>query len=145
MFIECVLLSASLCHAVKDPPVVALAVTQSAIVTANAVTTYEVQQIYPVGTWREQDPIARRLMGSRPQLRSMILWGEAEVVLTMYLGERMKRSHLWIRHLWWAPQLVAIVGHSDRIRLDVQAIRGGMQALRLAYTSQYQSYTSQYP
>lgn len=136
MFIECILLSASLCHAVKDPPVVALAVTQSAIVVADAVAENEIEQLYPIGAWRDDDPIGLHLMGPRPQLRSMIAWGGAEVVLTMYLGERIKRSHSWIRHLWWAPQLIAISGHSDGIRMNVLAIRAGMQSLRAAYTFQ---------
>ena len=136
MFIECILLSASLCHAVKDPPVVALAVTQTAIVITNAVTKYEMEQVYPVGFWQETNPMLRPLMGPRPQVRSMIAWGGAEVVLTMYLGERMKRSHSWIRHLWWAPQLIAIGGHSDGIRMDVLGVRAGMRSLRAAYTFQ---------
>jgi len=134
MLIECILLSASLCHAVTDPPVVALAVTQSAIVVTNALTKYEIQQVYP--GWQETNPIVHPLMGTRPQLRSMIAWGGVEVVLTMYLGERMKRSHSWIRHIWWVPQLVAIGGHSDGIRMDVLAIREGMRSLRAAYTFQ---------
>ena len=61
------------------------------------------QQVYPIGFWQETNPILRPLMGSRPQLRSMIAWGGAEVVLTMYLGERIKRSHSWIRVLWRRP------------------------------------------
>ena len=136
MLIECILLSASLCHAVKDPPVVALAVTQSAIVVADAVTENEIEQIYPVGAWRDDNPVGLRLVGPRPQLRSMIAWGAAEVVFTMYLGERIKRAHSWIRYLWWAPQLIAIAGHSDGIRMNVLAIREGMQSLRAAYIFQ---------
>jgi hypothetical protein len=136
MFIECILLSASLCHAVTDPPVVALAVTQSAIVVTNAVSKYEMEQVYPIGFWQETNPMLRPVMGRRPQLRSMIAWGGAEVILTMYLAERMKRSHSWIRHIWWVPQLVAIGGHSDGIRMDVLAIREGMRSLRAAYTFQ---------
>ena len=136
MFIECILLSASLCHAVKDPQVVALAITQTAIIVSDAITTNEIQQLYPVGSWQEENPIVRRLMGPRPQLRSMIAWGGVEVGLTMYLGERMKRTHSWIRHLWWAPQLIAIGGHSDGVRMNVLAIRSGMRSLREAYTFQ---------
>ena len=137
MFIECVLLSASLCHAVKDPPVVALAVTQTAIVVANTVTKYEMQQVYPLGVWQETNPVVHTLMGPRPQVRSMIAWGSVEVGLTMYLGERMKRSHSWIRHIWWAPQLIAIAGHSYGIRMDVLGIRAGMRSLRATYTAAY--------
>ena len=84
----------------------------------------------------ETSPIVHPLMGPRPQVRSMIAWGSAEVGLTMYLGERMKRSHSWIRYIWWAPQLIAIGGHSDGIRMDVLGIRAGMRSLRNAYTPQ---------
>jgi hypothetical protein len=136
MFKECVLLSASLCHAVEDPQVVALGVTQTAIVVTDAVTTNEIQQLYPVGSWKEENPIVHRLMGPRPQLRSMIAWGSVEVGLTMYLGERMKRTHSWIRHVWWVPQFIAIGGHSDGVRMNVLAIRDGMRSLRAAYTFQ---------
>src|SRR5437879_5476380 len=134
MLMQCILLSASLCHAVRDPQVVALAITQTAVVVTDAVTENEIEQLYPIG-WQEDNPIAVRLMGSRPQMRSMIAWGCVEAGFTMYLGERMKRSHWWIRHVRWAPQLIAIGRHSDGVRMNVLAIRGGMRSLlRAAYT-----------
>jgi hypothetical protein len=75
-------------------------------------------------------------MGPRPQLRSMIAWGGVEVGLTMYLGERMKRTHSWIRHVWWAPELIAIGGQSAGVRMNVLAIRDRTRSLRAGYAFQ---------
>lgn len=36
-------------------------------------------------------------------------WRIGEAAFASYLGLRMKRSHRWIRHIWWVPQAVTIV------------------------------------
>jgi hypothetical protein len=105
MLIECVLLSASLCHAVKDKPVLALTAAHVASVVADGITTkqferrgrYEIQSAWIFG----REPSAGRLA---------LVWAP-EVIAEMWLAERMHRSHTWVRHVWWLPQVLQIGVH----------------------------------
>jgi len=108
MFIECILLSASLCHARSDKPVMALTLTQSAALVADGTTT---RQRVGLG-YTESDPFTRIFLGARPTWARMAPLGAVQCILETWLAERMHTSkHKWIRSLWWAPQSVGIVGN----------------------------------
>ncbi len=109
MLFECILLSASLCHALRDKPVLALGVAQSAALIADGVTTEQrVRQGYT-----ETDPITRIFLGSRPSWAGMAPLGAAQCLLQTWVAERMHTSrNKWVRRFWWVPQTVGISGNS---------------------------------
>ena len=105
MLIECVLLSASLCHAVKDKPVMALTAGQVASSVADGITT---RRNFSRGYVEVQ---SAWLLGRRPSgLRMAATWAP-EIIFETWLGERMRRSHTWLRHVWWLPQSLYIGVH----------------------------------
>jgi hypothetical protein len=109
MLIECILLSASLCRAIHDKPVLALGMAQSAALVADGVTTTErVRQGYT-----ETDSVTKLFLGSRPKWAGMAPLGAAQCLLETWLAERMRSSsHKWIRRFWWVPQSVGIGGNT---------------------------------
>ena len=108
MLIECILLSATLCHAVRDKPVLALGVAQSAALLADGITTQQrVQQGYT-----ETDPVTRLFLGAKPNWGGMAPLGAAQCLLETWVAERMHTSrHKWVRRFWWVPQSVGIGGN----------------------------------
>jgi hypothetical protein len=106
MLIECVLLSTSLCHAVRDKPVLALTTVQATVMVADGITTRRVPNLY------ETDPVARAVLGPQPQWDRMAPVGVVLVTVAMWSAERMHRSHTWVRHIWWLPQVLSIGAHS---------------------------------
>jgi hypothetical protein len=114
MFIECVLLSVSLCHAVKDKPVMALTATHAAAVFADGLTTRQSINRGHYEIWISP------LIGKYPTWGRMAPIGAAETLFGMWLAERMHRSHNWTRHIWWMPQSVAIVVHSENAFFNSQ-------------------------
>jgi hypothetical protein len=108
MLIECILLSASLCHALRDKPVLTLGVAQSAALVTDGITTRErVQQGYT-----ETDPVTRLVLGPKPSWGAMAPLGAAQCLLETWLAERMRTSrYKWVRRIWWVPQSVGISGN----------------------------------
>lgn len=102
MIIECILLATSLCHAIKDKPVIALAGVEAGLAISDGATTGHI----------ELDPLTQPFIGVHPTWSRMIPVGAVEVVASMWFAERMKRSHNWTRHIWWLPQSLAITSHS---------------------------------
>jgi hypothetical protein len=108
MIIECILLSASLCRAAHDKPVMALAVSQSAVLVADGITTREQIRL----GFTETDPLTKAFLGSRPTWARMAPLGALQCLLETWLAERMRTStHKWVRRLWWLPQSVGIGGN----------------------------------
>jgi hypothetical protein len=133
MFIECVLIVASLCQAVRDRPVMALTSISTAALVADGVTTSRIigthnwTALAPIPcsvngapvfcgsylqqwtiTRHEEDPVSRLLIGRYPTWKRMVPVGIGLIVGEMWLAERMKRSHTWVRHVWWIPQVLTI-------------------------------------
>lgn len=136
MLIECLLISASLCHAVKDKPVLALTALQSAAMVADGITTTRAIQPQTITTQvnyacsvngipaycgsysqpttfvrHEGDPISAFFIGRNPSWQRMVPAGVAEAIGFMWLSERLRHSH-WGRHIWWVPQSMIIGAHT---------------------------------
>jgi hypothetical protein len=113
----CVLLLFLTCHPARKTAAV-LAVTQSAFMladgynTANNTSHFERKGLYGPS---EANPISRVLIGSRPTWSRMLPVGIAVVELTSITSDRLQRSHGWIHHLRWLPQIVSISGNSAGI------------------------------
>src|SRR5205807_3229339 len=95
MLIECVLLSASLCHALKDKPVLALTGLHAASAIADGITT---KQFESRGFVEGESAF---ILGKRPTVGRMTLVLGSEVTVETWIAERMHRSHSWVRHVWW--------------------------------------------
>jgi hypothetical protein len=122
MIIECILLSVSLCRAVHDKPVVALGLSQSAVLVADGVTTRD-----RVGLgYTETDPVTRLFLGRRPTWGAMAPLGTLQSILEMWLAERMRTSrNKWMRRLWWVPQSVGITGNAWGVQQNSRNLRTG--------------------
>lgn len=120
MFIECILLSASLCHALRDKPVLALGVAQSAALVTDGITTE--QRVHRGYT--ETDPVTKLVLGARPTWGGMAPLGAAQCLLETWLAERMRMSrYKWVRRLWWVPQSVGISGNTWGARENISNAR----------------------
>lgn len=116
MLIECVLLSVSLCHAVKDRPVMVLTAVHAASAIADGITTkqferrghYEIQSAW--------------IFGREPEAPRLTLVLGAEVVIETIIAERLHRNHTWIRHVWWIPQIVSIGIHTQASTRNSQQV-----------------------
>lgn len=105
MIVACILLSATLCRAVKDKPVMLLTAASSASLMADGITTKALER----RGYQESDPIARFLIGRHPTWARMTAAGLPLVIGETWLAERMRTSrHKWERKLWWLPQTVQI-------------------------------------
>ena len=108
MIMECILLSASLCRATHDKPVMTLALSQSTALLADGVTTRERVRL----GYTKFDPVTKIFLGSRPTWARMAPLGVVQCLLETWLAERMRTStHKWIRRFWWLPQSVGIGGN----------------------------------
>jgi hypothetical protein len=120
VLIECILLSASLCRAAHDKPVMALAFSQSAVLVADGITTRQRVQL----GYTELDPVTRVFLGSRPSWARMAPLGALQCLLETWLAERMRTStHKWIRRLWWLPQSVGIAGNTWGVETNTRSAR----------------------
>jgi hypothetical protein len=120
MIIECILLSASLCRATHDKPVMALALSQTAALVADGITTREQVRL----GYTETDPLTRAVLGSRPTWARMAPLGAVQCLLETWLAERMRTStHRWIRRLWWLPQSVGIGGNIWGVETNLRKAR----------------------
>jgi len=122
MLIECILLFASLCHAMRDKPVLVLGVAQSAALLTDGITTEQrVQRGYT-----ETDPVTRLVLGAKPTWGGMAPLGAAQCLLETWLAERMHASrYRWVRRLWWVPQTIGISGNIWGARENISNARNG--------------------
>jgi hypothetical protein len=122
MLIECILLSASLCHALRDKPVLVLGAAQSAALISDGITTQQrVRQGYI-----ETDPLTKLFLGAKPGWAGMAPLGAAQCLLETWLAERMHTSrHKWVRRFWWVPQTVGIGGNLWGVSENVRTFRAG--------------------
>ncbi len=106
---RCRLFNYGLCRAIRDQRVVALAAIQTAALLSDGVTT---RQFLRRG-YTEVDPVARVFLGSKPTWGRMAPLGAVQVIAGMWLAERMATSsHVWVRRLWWLPQIIGIAGNT---------------------------------
>lgn len=120
MILECLLLSATLCRAIHDKPVVALAAAQSSFSFADGYTTRRMIQ----RGYSEMDPITRPVIGKKAPWARMAPAGAAIGIGEMWLAEKMRSSsHKWIRKTWWIPQTFTIGGNIYGIRNNVRLLR----------------------
>jgi hypothetical protein len=106
---HCVFFNETLCQAMRNKPILALATAQTAALLSDGVTTRQ----YLNRGYVEVDPVARILLGSRPTWARMAPLGAVQVVAGMWLAERMASSrHTWVRRLWWLPQVMGIAGNA---------------------------------
>lgn len=136
MLIECLLISTSLCHAIKDKPVLALTAVQAAAMVADGITTARATQPRTITTQvdyacsvndipvycgsysqpttyarNEGDPISAFFIGRNPSWDRMVLAGTVEALGFMWLAERLRHSSHWERHIWWIPQVLTAGTH----------------------------------
>lgn len=108
MLVECLLLSVSLCKAVRSRPIVTLASAQTAALVMDGMTTARFAKLgYP-----EVDPVARIFIGTRPTWYRMAPTGVALVTAQMWLAYRLKTSHHWERHIWWLPLVIGTAANT---------------------------------
>jgi hypothetical protein len=48
----------------------------------------------------------------------MIPFGIGAVSATSVVSDKMKRSHTWVRHIWWLPQVGSIGGLAAAVKID---------------------------
>jgi hypothetical protein len=102
---NCILVSASLCAAVRDRRILALTAAQTAMSISDGETTIE----FVKHGFVEVDPISRILIGRKPNWGRMAPVGAIQIVASVWLAGRMKtRSHTWIKRIWWMPQVIQI-------------------------------------
>lgn len=107
MITTCILLTMTLCHAIRDKPVLILGVTQGIAMTLDTQQTLYYNGHQQRGwAFHEIDPITRPLLTHPAGYYGL----EAAVTIgSMWLGEKMRRSHnRIIRGIWWLPQTYEI-------------------------------------
>lgn len=115
MIIECLLLSVSLCHALRDRPVVALTVTSAVAMAVDGQLTRQNARMYQregLTASSETDPVTRLVIGRYPTWKRMAPAGLALIVTEAVVAEKLRRSHSWLRHVWWVPQALTIAGNA---------------------------------
>ena len=106
---RCVLFNQSLCGAMKNKPVLALAMLQTAALISDGVTTRQ----YLHRGYVEVDPFTKILIGSKPTWARMAPLGMVQVFAGMWLAQQMASSqHVWVRRLRWLPQIAGIAGNA---------------------------------
>lgn len=102
MVIECVLLTASLCHTVRDKPVVTLAALG---LSASIADIHQTERLLHDGhQFQEYNPLSHPFV-SHPAIE----YGAAitATLLSAALGHRMRQSrNRVIRHMWWLPSAI---------------------------------------
>src|SRR5690242_14867040 len=111
MLIECVLLSASLCHAVKDQPIMALAAVSTIMSIVDMHNTEHASRVpAPYTNFNETNPVLRPLL---PHPAALYAFDIGWVVTTAIIGHELRTSrHRWLRDLWWLPQMIDIADNS---------------------------------
>jgi hypothetical protein len=105
MGLECLLLTLTLCRAVKSKPIATLAVVQTAAQLADDYTT---RGVVNAGGW-EANPVSRVIIGRYPTWQRMVPQAVGLVGADAWLAELLRSSsNKWARRLWWVPQVVQI-------------------------------------
>jgi hypothetical protein len=53
------------------------------------------------------------ILGREPGVSRMVgVWG-AEIVVETIIADRMRRSHTWLRRVYWIPQILSIGFHAQ--------------------------------
>jgi hypothetical protein len=106
---RCVLFNQTLCGAMKNKPVLALAMLQTAALISDGVTTRQ----YLDRGYVEVDPLTKILIGSKPTWARMAPLGMVQVFAGMWLAQQMAGSqHVWVRRLRWLPQIAGIAANT---------------------------------
>lgn len=103
---KCFLIVASLCQAMHSKPTMVLVGAQTAALVADGITTRQLLDNCPARYvyCHEADPVARVFIGDRPGWGRMVAFGTGQLLLEVWLGQRMRKSsHVWIRRTWWVP------------------------------------------
>src|ERR1700694_2735101 len=119
MLIECILISSSLCQAVKDKPakpryerkqnaIVAVLkdrpvmALMAADVTAKMRDYRQTERDFQFGGFHEHNPVLRPMLGHPA---AMYAYGAAYAMGAAWLGHKMRTSRYGlVRKLWWLPQ-----------------------------------------
>jgi hypothetical protein len=111
MFIECILVASSLCHAIKDKPVMALLSIDVVVKTLDVRQTLRDYNLGPragcsICSFHENNSTVRPLLAHPASFYAF----EAAYALTAaWIGHKMRGSrHRWIQDLWWVPQTISI-------------------------------------
>jgi hypothetical protein len=48
----------------------------------------------------------------------MLAFDIAAVTATSIVSDKMRRSHSWVRHIWWLPQVGSIAGLAVSVKID---------------------------
>jgi len=123
VLIECILISWSLCQAVKDTPAKALFPTkQNAIVavlkdrpvmalmaldvTVKTMDYRQTERDFTLGGFQEHNPVLRPMLGHPA---AMYAYGAGYAMGAAWLGQKMRTSRFGlVRKLWWLPQTYSI-------------------------------------
>ena len=85
----------------------ALTAAHTASAIADGITTkqFERRGWYETGSpW---------ILGRHPDTPRLTAVFSAEVLIETVIAERLRRSHTWLRRVWWIPQTVSIGIHSQ--------------------------------
>src|SRR5438445_13510792 len=92
MLIECILLSSSLCHALRDKPVMTLTAVSAIVMTADGMLTAEHTRFVArqglMGSY-EIDPLTRVFIDSRPTWKRMAPAGLNLIAAETIMTQRM--------------------------------------------------------
>jgi len=116
----CVLLLFLTCRPAR-PLQMTLATAQAVGFFADSIQTREITIIQQSSGWpgpAEHDPITRPFVGAEPTGPRLFAFGFAAVTATSIVSDRMRRSHTWVRHIWWLPQVGSIAGLAVSVKLD---------------------------
>jgi hypothetical protein len=106
---RCILFNQSLCGAMKNKPVVALAMLQTAALISDGITTRQ----YLDRGYVEVDPLTKILIGSKPTWARMAPLGMVQVFAGMWMAQQMASSqHVWVRRFRWLPQIAGIAANA---------------------------------
>jgi hypothetical protein len=106
---RCVLFNQTLCGAMKNKPILALAMLQTAALISDGVTTRQ----YLDRGYVEVDPFTKILIGSKPTWARMAPLGMVQVFTGMWLAQQMAISqHVWVRRFRWLPQIAGIAANA---------------------------------
>jgi hypothetical protein len=106
MIFHCLLLSLTLCQALRDRPVVILSAVQTSAIAYDYTQT-RLNMLTPDGV--EHDALMRPFVHNSGTLA---VEGAAEILLAGYVAEKMKHSrHSVIRKVWWLPQTLNVAWH----------------------------------
>jgi len=116
----CVLLLFLTCRSAR-PLQMTLATLQAAAFFADSIQTREITIMQQTEGWpgpAEHDPITRPFIGAEPTGPRMLAFDIAAVTATSIVSDKMRRSHSWVRHIWWLPQVGSIAGLAVSVRID---------------------------